>query len=46
MDEGAYGVARESDVSEFGSECVIPIPLTGDGLKCVDVRRDLTFGDI
>jgi len=44
--ERAYGAIREIDVSDSRSKCVIPIPLTGDGLECVDVRRDLTFGDI
>ena len=46
MCEGAYGAAQESDVSESGSKCIIPIPLTWDSLECVDVRRNLTFGDI
>ena len=44
--EGAYRAARESGVSEYGSKCVIPFPLTWNGLECVDVRRDLTFGNI
>ena len=46
LGEGAYGAARESDVSESRSKCVIPILLTWDGLECVDLRRDLIFGDI
>ena len=46
MGEGAYGATRESDMREPGSKCVIPILFAGDGLKCVDVHGNLTFGDI
>jgi hypothetical protein len=46
FDEGAYGVARQSDMSEPSSKCVIPIFLTEDDLKGMNVSVNLTCVDI
>ena len=46
LGKGAYGVTRESDVGESSAYCVISVPCAGAGLDCVDIRRDLTFGDM
>jgi len=46
MGEGANGAARQVDVCNPSSQCVIFIPFAGNDLKVVDKRSNLAFADI
>jgi len=46
LGKGANGAARHVDVYESSSQCVISVPLAGNGLKFVDKRNDFEFVDI
>jgi hypothetical protein len=46
LGEVSYGATREIDEGEFGSSCVISCPFAGECLKCVDIRNDISFGNI
>ena len=46
MGKGANGAARHVDVCDPSSQCVIFVPLVGNGLELVDKRSDFAFVDI
>ena len=43
MGERGDRAARQSNVGEPRSECVVSVPLAGDGLEIVDVSGDLAI---
>ena len=43
MGRGTNGVARQVDVCEPSSQCVVFVPLAGGVLKCVNKRSYLAF---
>jgi hypothetical protein len=46
LGKGTNLAAGQVDVCEPSSQCVISVPLAGNGLKVVDTRNDIVFAGI